>query len=93
MKSDNLPLWKEKSIFQKLLSVIKIIILINIIILSLLRIKDVWENAQDVVQPLLGTMCLIQALEYRKYNKKIAIFSMLVAVFIFSLYISVLVFK
>ena len=93
MKNNKLPLWKEKSTFEKVLSVIGIIISMTIVILATLGFIGVWENAIDVVEPLIGVMMLIQTLQYRKYDKKIAIFSGAVAIFILAISIKILVFE
>lgn len=93
MKNNKSPLWNERSKFEKLLTITGIIVSITILIFAILGFIGVWKDAINVVEPLLGVLMLIQALQYRKYNKKTAIFSGTVAIFILVICIRILIFK
>lgn len=63
--------------------VVSIVISVAVIVLAGLQISGKWENAIDVVVPLLGVSCLCQAYTQRNRSKKIAYFSLGTAIFIF----------
>jgi hypothetical protein len=50
-----------------------------------MQILDIWENAINVFEPLLGVLMVIQTIQIWKKNKAVAIFSLCVAIFIFGI--------
>jgi hypothetical protein len=78
-----LPIWKEKSMIEKSLTIIGGAVCATIIVLAVLQITGVYEKAIMIFEPLLGVLMLIQALQFRKRNKIIAFISACAAVFIF----------
>ncbi|MNP77879.1 hypothetical protein D3C76_1753930 [compost metagenome] len=54
-----------------------------------MQILDIWENAINVFEPLLGVLMVIQTIQNWKKNKAVAIFSLCVAIFIFGISIFV----
>lgn len=88
-----MPKWKERSIFEKGLTVLGLILSISVIILSVLSLAGTWQGTINIVEPLLGLLMLIQTLQFWKYNKTVAIFSLFVALFIFSVAIVVFFFR
>lgn len=83
-KKDNknfIEKWKEEPLFLKILSIIGIIITIAIIILAFMQILNIWEN--DIFEPLLGILMIIQAIENWNINRKLSYYSLFVAIFIF----------
>lgn len=83
--------WSQKSILMKILTITGFIISITIIVLLLLQIFDVWDKANNVLEPLLGILMLIQTIENWKTDKATAYFSLFVAIFIFVIAIIILV--
>lgn len=75
--------WKEKSKSDKIVTVFMMICSISVIIMSMLQITDVWENAINFMEPMLGIIMLLQAFQNWKKERLTAIFSLCVAIFIF----------
>lgn len=73
----------QKNTGEKVLSVISAICSIIIIVLSCMQIFSIWEDAINVVEPLLGIVILIQAIQNWKKNKVVAILNLCVSIFIF----------
>ena len=86
-------IWSQKQTYEKVLSVIGIICSLSIIILGGMQILGIWKTAINVFEPLLGVLMLIQAIQYWKKNKVVAIFSLCVAIFIFLVAISIFVIR
>ena len=82
--------WNKKTVPFKILTIVGLIISVTIIVLSFIQIFNVWDNAINVFEPLLGVLMIIQAIENWKANKSIAYFSLFVAVFIFIVAIIIL---
>lgn len=77
-----MPKWKEKSKFEKGLTLFSLILSISVIILATLSLVSNWQDAINITEPLLGLLMLIQTLQFWKYNKAVAIFSLIAAIFI-----------
>jgi len=75
--------WKEKTLKEKVLTISAGIISIAVIVLAIMQLTGIWENAINVFEPLLGVLMIINALNIYKYNKLIAFFTLGVAIFIF----------
>ena len=83
--------WKKKTF--KFISIFEILISITVIILAFIQIIGVWDNAIYVYEPLVGVLMIIQTIEYWKKSKSTAYISLIAAVFIFAVTISILFFK
>ena len=77
----------------KALSVISAICSIIIIILACMQIFSIWENAINVLEPMLGVLIMIQAIRNWKKNKVVAIFNLCVSIFIFLVCIFILIIR
>ena len=75
--------WKNASILDRIVSVISIAASISVLVLAILQIFEVWDEAVNIFVPLLGVVELCQAYMYRKTDRKIAYFSLGIAIFIF----------
>lgn len=75
--------WKEMSTVNKVVLVSRIVLTIVIIVLALLQIFGVLENAINYTMPLLGVYFLIVSIQEWKRQRGTALFSVGVAVFIF----------
>lgn len=76
--------WKNKTLSMKILTIIGLIISIAIIVLALLQIFDIWDTSIKIFEPLTGVLMLIQSIENWKTERKLAIFSLITAIFLFA---------
>ena len=74
---------KEKTIGDKIVTVLTMVCSVAIIVLALLQLTGVWESAIYVFEPLMGVVMLLQAYRCRKNQRSVAILSLCTAVFIF----------
>ncbi len=82
--------WNKKTIPFKILTIFGLIISVTIVVLALMQIFNIWDNAINVFEPLLGVLMIIQAIENWKTNRSTAYFSLFVAIFIFLVAIIIL---
>ena len=83
MKKNNLSnQWSEKTLLMKVLFVLRIMVAVSIIVLAILQLTEVMENADNIFMPLLAVLCMIQSIENWNIQKQLSIFSMLAAIFI-----------
>lgn len=68
---------------EKVLIITKIACSVIVIILSFMQMVGIWDNAIYVFEPLLGIVMLIQAIEHWRKNRKLAVFSLCGALFVF----------
>lgn len=73
----------NKKGYEKVLSILGMICSISIIVMAIMQLSGKWDKAINVFEPLLGVLMLIQALESWRRNRKLAVFSLCVALFIF----------
>ncbi|MBN7772320.1 hypothetical protein [Clostridium aminobutyricum] len=83
MEIKKIPKWEEKSIVEKQLAVLGLILSIAVIILAALSLTDGWQGTINVVELLLGLLMLVQTLQFWKYNKAIAIITLIAAILCF----------
>ena len=62
--------WNEKSITDKIMIVLRIIISIVVLIGAALQITGVWDKALNVAIPLLSVLILVQSIQEHKEQKK-----------------------
>lgn len=68
---------------HKLVTVISIPASLSVVVLAVLQIFDVWDQAVNVFMPLMGVTMLCQAYIQWNNSRKVAYFSIGTAVFIF----------
>ena len=91
MKYNNLlKKWNKNTPFMKVISIIEILISITIIVLTVLQLTDVIQNADNIFIPLLSILIIILAIQNWKKNKTGSI--LLLIIFIFTVIISILKF-
>ena len=83
----------EKSKFERVAFIASIVSLLIVITFAVLQIFSVWNYAVIVCEIFMGISMISQAILQWKTNKGIAIYSLCVAVFIFSVAIFVLFIK
>lgn len=79
-----------KSKYEKVAFIVGTVSSIIVIILAMLQILGVWNSAIIVCEIFMGISMISQAILQWKTNKGIAIFSLCVAIFIFSVAIFLL---
>ena len=88
-----MPKWKEKSSFERRSSVFSLILAISCLILSILALVGSWEGAIFVSEPLIGLLMLNLTVQFWKYNKAVAIFTLIAALVSFGVAICLFFFK
>lgn len=74
--------WREKTPINKAATVVGLVSSSLILVLALLQLFDVWENAGYAYMPLLCLNMLTYAIMYWKTDRPLAIFHLFVALFI-----------
>ncbi len=62
--------WNEKSVVDKILLVLRIVISVVVLVGAALQITGVWDKALNVAIPLLSVLILIQSIQEHKEQKK-----------------------
>lgn len=75
--------WSGMQMYEKISFVLGSICSVSVIILASLQLLGIWENAINIFEPLLGVLMLTQGVLQWRRNRKVAIFSWCVAIFIF----------
>lgn len=75
--------WKGAPVLLKVVAVISILISLSVVVLAILQIFDIWDQAINIYMPLMGVMMLCQAYIQWNNTRKVAYFSIGTAVFIF----------
>ncbi|MBN7772305.1 hypothetical protein [Clostridium aminobutyricum] len=76
-----MPTWNEKSTYEKSLLVVSLILSVPAVLFFILYLTGRWQGGMNIVQPLLGLMMFVQALQFWKYNRLVSIFSLFAAFF------------
>lgn len=77
------PKWKDVPMLHKLVTVVCILTSLSVVVLAVLQMFDVWNQAINVLMPLMGVTLLCQTYMQWNTSRKVAYFSMGTAVFIF----------
>ena len=75
--------WKNAPLLQKVVTIISILASLSVVVLAVLQIFDVWEQAINIYMPLMGVTMLCQAYIQWNNSRKVAYFSIGTAAFIF----------
>ena len=67
----------------------RLIIAVLVIILGIIQLCGIWENAIDVCIPLMGTELVLQAISNWNKSRPLAIFNLCAAIFVFGCCIAV----
>lgn len=81
--------WGFMSAFERFLHIVRIILSVSIVLLSLLQLLAVLDNALNVVVPLMGVLMIIQAVQEWKHHRISALISLFAAAFVFTTSIAV----
>lgn len=75
--------WKDMPLLHKVVTIASMLISLAVIVLAILQIFDIWTQAVNVLVPLTGVTMLCQAYTQWNISRKVAYFSIGVAVFVF----------
>lgn len=75
--------WKEAPLLYKVVTIISILASLSVVVLAVLQIFDIWNQAINVFMPLMGVTMLCQSYMQWNNSRKVAYFSLGTAVFIF----------
>ena len=75
--------WKELSNAEKLMLTVRIAASILVVVFAALQLLGVWDKAINLAAPLMGTVLLIQSVQEWKKQRRVAIFGLCAALFIF----------
>ena len=75
--------WKEAPLSHKIVTIICVLASLSVVVLAVLQIFNVWEQAINVFMPLMGVVMLCQSYIQWNNSRKVAYFSIGTAIFIF----------
>lgn len=75
--------WKDMPLLHKVVTIASMLISLAVIVLAILQIFDIWTQAVNILVPLTGVTMLCQAYTQWNISRKVAYFSIGVAVFVF----------
>ena len=75
--------WKNAPLLQKVVTIISILASLSVVVLAVLQIFNVWDQAINVFMPLMGVTMLCQSYMQWNNSRKVAYFSIGTAAFIF----------
>jgi hypothetical protein len=75
--------WKEAPLLHRIVTIISVLASLSVVVLAVLQMFDIWEQAINVFMPLMGITMLCQSYMQWNNSRKVAYFSIGTAVFIF----------
>ena len=75
--------WKDTPLLHKVVTIISVLASLSVVVLAVLQMFNVWDQAINVFMPLMGVTMLCQSYMQWSNSRKVAYFSMGTAVFIF----------
>lgn len=75
--------WKDAPLLHKIVTIISIFASLSVVVLAILQMFDIWQQAVNICIPLMGVTMLCQAYVQWNNSRKVAYFSIGTAVFIF----------
>ena len=85
--------WKDTPTSHKIVTIISILASLSVVVLAVVQMFDVWNQAINVFMPLMGVTMLCQAYMQWNTSRKVAYLSIGTAAFIFVCSIVVFVVK
>ncbi len=74
--------WESQSTGKKLLTGLRIVLALTVVVLALLSLLGVWENAAYVYMPLTGLELLLQAVAFWKQSRVTSVINLGSAAFV-----------
>ena len=75
--------WGNTPTSYKIVTIISILASLSVVVLAVLQIFDIWEQAINIYMPLMGVTMLCQSYMQWNTSRKVAYFSIGTAAFIF----------
>ena len=75
--------WKDAPLLHKIVTIISIFASLSVVVLAILQMFDIWQQAVNICIPLMGVTMLCQAYVQWNNSRKVAYFSIGTAAFIF----------
>ena len=75
--------WKNAPLLQKVVTIISVLASLSVVVLAVLQIFGIWDQAINVFMPLMGVTMLCQSYMQWNNSRKVAYFSIGTAAFIF----------
>jgi len=82
MGQRNVQDWKDKSRLDKVLFIAQIVLSAVVIILSIVKLAGIWDNALYVVEPLMGLVMFMMSWQNRNNNKILSLLCLAVGIFV-----------
>ncbi len=74
--------WKDAPLLHKIVTIVSILASLSVVVLAVLQMFDVWNQAINIFMPLMGVTMLCQAYMQWDTSRKVAYFSIGTAVLI-----------
>ena len=75
--------WKDAPLSHKIVTIISVLTSLSVVVLAVLQIFNIWNQAINICVPLMGITMLCQAYIQWNVSRKVAYFSIGSAVFVF----------
>ena len=75
--------WKEVPLLHKVVTIISILASLYVVVLAVLQMFAIWNQAINICVPLMGITMLCQAYTQWNVSRKVAYFSIGTALFVF----------
>ena len=85
--------WKDTPLLHKVVTIISVLASLSVVVLAVLQMFNVWDQAINVFMPLMGVTMLCQSYMQWNNSRKVAYFSIGTAAFIFICSVVVFFFK
>ena len=75
--------WKDTPLLHKIVTIVSILTSLSVVVLAVLQMFDIWNQAINICVPLMGIIMLCQAYIQWNTSRKVAYFSIGTAIFVF----------
>ena len=75
--------WKDTPLLHKIVIIVFILTSLSVVVLAVLQMFDIWNQAINIYVPLMGITMLCQAYIQWNTSRKVAYFSIGTAIFVF----------
>ena len=75
--------WKDAPLSHKIVTIISILTSLSVVVLAVLQMFDIWNQAINICVPLMGITMLCQSYIQWNTSRKVAYFSIGTAIFVF----------
>ena len=75
--------WRDLSQADKFMLIVRVVASIIVVFFAALQLLGVWDKAINLAAPLMGIVMLVQSVQEWKKQRRVAIFGLCAALFIF----------